>query len=1011
MANKAETLDNRTRAGSSRRKAARNSRARWRIRAPLPVNIDLQQLQQEDAYVHFVPQLEEHQPTVSNGQPFHTTLPPISPTLSSIRSINGNTLSKCGRIIKIRSKSASRPCVASGKANINLSTSKIIQEAAKLRTKIRHVDIHSHWLRQEVQQRTIRLQWCKELTSAEDQQEDVVKQMSASIFSLTPSPPAKPDPSEPLPQSRIRDEEPNAFVLAMGLWCEEAEPHPSLSKMPQSLQPLRRRVYGHLPQLGLRRAQIALNPEKMATMAESRKQQAMNLGVDHPLEYLYFFDPHILFIRLLSSEIRRKMHFGFGHFVDNPTEPWHSRAWLASARSTSGRYAHYRNGDVLLPSDMVLYECPSADCLCTPPHLGRVVGVGLDYRNDIPRTLKIRIQVAQRYDEISEKLHSQRRNSYVQLDYDTRLTNPLPHLPVDRPFLLCKSTLRSGGELLPLCYTHPVRAELEIKAFGRQHFTEYFNSSNASNCLSVPLFTFIDGFGLYRNSYRSLMGIYLLIAAFGFEERNRRANVFPVTLGPHGSNFNEVINCLTGLRELDRGVSLPLPQPTRVCAFTFAFLGDMPQQQANAGFKSQRADLSCRFCVVSAERRGDLSYDILRSGRYHHSTMQQRSEMDEIGSTTKREEYGRKWGLQTGETALFRLTPALDIVLTRPSDPAHSEFGGIVRQLQARIITLAGPTAKQDWDDTAQRPCSERLNFCKNKVYCFTDAVDKIESTKSVFAAVVQCTSALMTRTMEPETRSRLGDCVKHGSAQFQLRNTLPFFKKIVYNTNHSDVEKALLKHEALRQSVRLILANAFAHDEPQITAMLQRLRQRCPTLFQSLLPQSEHHNFPVPTLTKTTDIAATARLQNKYCREMLMLPTCGAEAITAFPSFATQLRMALAQDYNMPNIFQFGSKHFQWCKHVSFSSGQRFTFSVNDFVRYREGLIGRIEGVFILNLSGFRAFFKLQEVDMIEGADPVLNLPRYRLAQRSVIVGLPNITPVRIYVVPVMDAGRTSFF
>jgi hypothetical protein len=91
--------------------------------------------------------------------------------------------------------------------------------------------------------------------------------------------------------------------------------------------------------------------------------------------------------------------------------------------------------------------------------------------------------------------------------------------------------------------------------------------------------------------------------------------------------------------------------------------------------------------------------------------------------------------------------------------------------------------------------------------------------------------------------------------------------------------------------------------------------------------------------------------------------------------------------------------------------SRQRFTFSVNDFVRYREGLIGRIEGVFILNLSGFRAFFKLQEVDMIEGADPVLNLPRYRLAQRSVIVGLPNITPVRIYVVPVMDAGRTSFF
>jgi hypothetical protein len=737
------------------------------------VDIDLQQLQQEDAYVHFVPQLEEHQPTVDFEE-----------------------------------------------------------------------------------------------TSAEDQQteqEDVVKRMSApegSIFSLAPSPPANPDPSEPLPQPRIRDEEPNTFVLAMGLWCEEAgisraqykslrqilrmlEPHPSLSKMPQSLQPLRRRVYGHLPQLGLRRAQIALNPEKMATMAESRKQQAMNLGVDHPLEYLYFFDPHILFTRLLSSEIRRKMHFGFGHFVDNPTEPWHSRAWLASARSTSGRYAHYRNGDVLLPSDMVLYECPSADCLCTPLHLGRVVGVGLDYRNDIPNSeqgsLKIRIQVAQRYDEISEKLHRVHfflrheiilTSSYlilpeasvvtpspnhVQLDYltgDTRLTNPLPHLPVDRPFLLCKTTLRSGGELLPLCYTHPVRAELEIKAFGRQHFTEYFNSSNANNCLSVPLFTFIDGFGLYRNSYRSLMGIYLLIAAFGFEERNRRANVFPVTLGPHGSNFNEVINCLTGLRELDRGVSLPLPQPTRVCAFTLAFLGDMPQQQANAGFKSQRADLSCRFCVVSAEHRGDLSYDILRSGRYHHSTMQQRSEMDEIRSTTKREEYGRKWGLQTGETALFRLTPALDIILTRPSDPAHSEFGGIVRQLHTLLVDsiLSTASVKQytlflqkfpfpPGFGRLQSPLHHLKSYSLSEhgrwavvipvlLRCwlrdkhirpaFLSAIQdhairtQDPSTPAnviirAFAAVVQCTSALMTRTMEPETRSRLGDCVKHGRAQFQL--------------------------------------------------------------------------------------------------------------------------------------------------------------------------------------------------------------------------------------------------
>ena len=35
----------------------------------------------------------------------------------------------------------------------------LVEEAAKLQTKLRHVDIHSHWLRQEVQKGTIQLTW------------------------------------------------------------------------------------------------------------------------------------------------------------------------------------------------------------------------------------------------------------------------------------------------------------------------------------------------------------------------------------------------------------------------------------------------------------------------------------------------------------------------------------------------------------------------------------------------------------------------------------------------------------------------------------------------------------------------------------------------------------------------------------------------------------------------------------------------------------------------------------
>lgn len=67
------------------------------------------------------------------------------------------------------------------------------------------------------------------------------------------------------------------------------------------------------------------------------------------------------------------------------------------------------------------------------------------------------------------------------------------------------------------------------------------------------------------------------------------------------------------------------------------------------------------------------------------------------------------------------------------------------------------------------------------------------------------------------------------------------FFKQVVYNTNHQKVEKELLSKENMRLTLRLILANAFNHDEPQLTAFMNDLYTQCPTLFSTMLPKSEH--------------------------------------------------------------------------------------------------------------------------------------------------------------------------
>ena len=43
---------------------------------------------------------------------------------------------------------------------------------------------------------------------------------------------------------------------------------------------------------------------------------------------------------------------------------------------------------------------------------------------------------------------------------------------------------------------------------------------------------------------RVFPGWYIIIAALKFEDRSRRANVHPITLGPHGSNFADVAKAL-----------------------------------------------------------------------------------------------------------------------------------------------------------------------------------------------------------------------------------------------------------------------------------------------------------------------------------------------------------------------------------------------------------------------------------------------------------------------------------
>lgn len=94
----------------------------------------------------------------------------------------------------------------------------------------------------------------------------------------------------------------------------------------------------------------------------------------------------------------------------------------------------------------------------------------------------------------------------------------------------------------------------------------------------LPLLTFIDAFGLYRNLYRSLIGIYFIITVLNARKRDRRANVFPLILRLYGSNFADIVEAIKLLTTLNRGVKVYILGIGKVLliAFTLTFLSNIP---------------------------------------------------------------------------------------------------------------------------------------------------------------------------------------------------------------------------------------------------------------------------------------------------------------------------------------------------------------------------------------------------------------------------------------------------
>ncbi|KAK3896610.1 hypothetical protein C8A05DRAFT_39840, partial [Staphylotrichum tortipilum] len=511
------------------------------------------------------------------------------------------------------------------------------------------------------------------------------------------------------------------FALGWGLYCmvhgvsrkqyatqlqlfKLLGPIDKINRLPESLHTLKRHVRESIPHIDLRVAEdLPLNPKKLSS---SRQVTAMMTG-ESPRQDLFFLNPVDFLGRIQGSQLTANMHYGLADLVDSPTEAWHSMQWAGSVRTTSGDFAFYPplpSTNPIFPGDIVDFEfmavyrdrrqrtrdlgmidCTTNNVVDQAQEGDIVLVISRVLRGSLIKKIvndhKIVIKTNPTDDDVAD-------DEWV-LSY-----NPTEFVP---PFKVRRRRDDIGFDYafgskvsFPDDPLPPVPGALEVTQFGRDSLIRKFVLGQQGQVRSLPCLNFNDGFGLYRTMTKSIMGCYLQIAAMPRSEHTRQINVLPVTLGPHGASFNDVMKALAPLKALDQGITVDINGiATMLCAPIIAFTGDMPQQQDNSGCLGVAANLGCRNCRVTANKRGDLDFDILNHTRAHVEMVRLRRAMEDMQQKYRKQAFSTKHGISLERPAVQQVAPALDLIGGRPGDAAHSEFSGITKMTHQILLDAA----------------------------------------------------------------------------------------------------------------------------------------------------------------------------------------------------------------------------------------------------------------------------------------------------------------------------------
>jgi hypothetical protein len=338
------------------------------------------------------------------------------------------------------------------------------------------------------------------------------------------------------------------FDLAFSLWAARstlsradfarlrevlALPHTEkdIEHIPWKLDTVIQRLDGELPLLPVNRRTINVDADTQPSRRHATPSSPFN-------SLICWFDPTVLFRNILSSELATtKMHFGMAQYVDKPTEFWHTRAWGSSIRAVSGQFACTSNGDILFPSEFVSFEPKQLGDPQISVKYGRITFIGIDKRSTSSTAGQI-VLTLQPVVRVTELTHHLKKRNLTRLSTWILIEDLQLELSVDAihqrmPFYLYRGD-KASEPLYSIKHVlnmkqlvvrstvklHTLRAELELNQYGRDYFQSHMSSGNEQS-VSMPLQLFIDGFGVFRNTYRSLKGFYLIPACLPYFERRK----------------------------------------------------------------------------------------------------------------------------------------------------------------------------------------------------------------------------------------------------------------------------------------------------------------------------------------------------------------------------------------------------------------------------------------------------------------------------------------------------------